>query len=359
MDIKNFILIGGGLLIIAVILHGFWVAWRARREPLRLDIAPDFVREDIDEMELLRGELPNGGARVQREEPEQVSFELEAPATPVEPLVTSPPTERAVRTRADAAPVRKSSARVADVEIPASSETDAKDVVGVPPEPAATGGRRFAEATSVSDPESLATEPAEPAPEPPEPEAIVADREPTSRAGKADSTAGRKVARVRGKPQPTRAVRDVTGEVAVVPELVVLHVLNPKNPYNGSELFNILRAHKLKYGDMNIFHRKDAVTGASRYSIASAVEPGTFDLSDMDNYATPGLSFFMKLTQQTERPRDVFEDMLKVANDVRDSLGGEMKDEQMNLMTAQTVEHYRARIADFTRRRLTATGGSG
>ena len=64
MDIKSFILIGGGLLIAAVIAHGFWIAWRSRREPYRLDIVPDLIPEDVDEMERLRGELPNGGARV-------------------------------------------------------------------------------------------------------------------------------------------------------------------------------------------------------------------------------------------------------------------------------------------------------
>ncbi len=32
VDIKDFILIGGGLLIAAVVAHGFWIAWRARRE---------------------------------------------------------------------------------------------------------------------------------------------------------------------------------------------------------------------------------------------------------------------------------------------------------------------------------------
>ncbi len=32
--------------------------------------------------------------------------------------------------------------------------------------------------------------------------------------------------------------------------------------------------------------------------------------------------------------------------------GGELKDEQRSVMTGQTVEHYRQRISDFCRRRM-------
>ena len=74
MDIKDFILIVGGLLIVAVLMHGFWIAWRARREPLQLEIVPELIPQDHDEMDRFRGELPNGGARPAT--PEQVAMEL-------------------------------------------------------------------------------------------------------------------------------------------------------------------------------------------------------------------------------------------------------------------------------------------
>jgi cell division protein ZipA len=81
------------------------------------------------------------------------------------------------------------------------------------------------------------------------------------------------------------------------------------------------------------------------------VEPGTFDMAEMEAIRCPGLCLFMQLPGP-EEPIAAFEDMLSVAKSVVKSLGGEVKDEHRNIMTPQTVEHYRQRIVDFSRRRM-------
>ena len=58
MDIKDWILIGGGMLLVGVVAHGFWLAWRNRRDTLRMAIDPNIPHEEVDELILLRGELP-------------------------------------------------------------------------------------------------------------------------------------------------------------------------------------------------------------------------------------------------------------------------------------------------------------
>lgn len=102
---------------------------------------------------------------------------------------------------------------------------------------------------------------------------------------------------------------------------------------------------------MNIFHRLNPVTRTPQYSVANAIEPGTFDLSDMDSMKTPGACLFLRLPGSSE-PAAVFDDMLRVARDIEQSLDGELKDENFSDLTGQTEEHYRQRIAEFSRKRM-------
>ncbi|RME97951.1 MAG: cell division protein ZipA, partial [Alphaproteobacteria bacterium] len=146
---------------------------------------------------------------------------------------------------------------------------------------------------------------------------------------------------------------DATDQAAMpVEELIVMNVLaEPGSPYTGDELFTALRSCGLKFGNMNIFHRVEPLSKVVQYSVASAVEPGTFDMADMESIRCPGLCMFMQLPGP-EDPAAAFEDMLSVARSITRSLGGVVTDEHRNVMTPQTVEHYRQRIVEFSRRRM-------
>jgi cell division protein ZipA len=136
-------------------------------------------------------------------------------------------------------------------------------------------------------------------------------------------------------------------------ELIILGVLAKSGSvFKGVELVDALRGQGLKFGNMSIFHRIDSTTDQQLFSVANALEPGTFDLADMQALETPGITFFLQLPV----PGDAFEtleDMLLSARTVAAALGGDVKDDQMNTLTGQTVEHMRQRLADYARRRLT------
>ena len=321
MDIKTLILFGGGIMIAAVIVHGLWIAWRARREPLRLDIVPDLIPEGFDEDARFKGELPNGGSRVKRD-PEQGSLDLDEPApimldtTGQAPVVPEPTVDEELfgeehqiaeaipEPELDAAPARDTTTTTQRPAVRQESNTI---------ERAATRARV----------REVRLEPA------------VSGRRARSRTQSAGSETG-------------------TSETAAsnLEELLVIYVLaQPDRPFAGRELVSTLRGKGLRYGQMNIFHRLDPMSKVMKYSVANAVEPGTFDLTELDDLETPGLTFFMRLPGP-QQPQEAFDDMWRVARDVAISLGGELKDDQRSAITAQTIEHYRERILEFSRRTL-------
>ena len=89
--------------------------------------------------------------------------------------------------------------------------------------------------------------------------------------------------------------------------------------------------------------------------MANILNPGTFDLNEMEEFSTIGISLFLALPAQINNLQ-AFEQMLEVAQQVRGALDGELKDDHRSIMTAQTIEHYRQRIRDFELRQLKAAG---
>ncbi len=144
-------------------------------------------------------------------------------------------------------------------------------------------------------------------------------------------------------------------------EVLVLNVTAKEGRvFAGDDLLHILIMSGLKFGDMNIFHKRLSKDnqGAVIFSVANMLNPGTFDLNNMDEFTTLGISFFLALPTPMNN-LDAFEQMLAVAQDIRDTLGGDLKDDHRNGMTAQTIEHYRQRIRDFELRRLKAVAARG
>jgi cell division protein ZipA len=104
----------------------------------------------------------------------------------------------------------------------------------------------------------------------------------------------------------------------------------------------------MQLGAMSICHRHERADGTGRivFSMANMVKPGTFDLARMDNFTTPGVSFFLQLPCKLGNMA-AFDLMLRTAWALREQLDGELKDEQHSVFTRQTAEHVRQRIQDF------------
>lgn len=148
-------------------------------------------------------------------------------------------------------------------------------------------------------------------------------------------------------------VVEVDAEPADVPagprEVIVINVMaKPGYHFFGEDLLPVLQYCGLRLGSMNIFHRHADADGHGpvMFSMANIVKPGTFSLGEMQEFSTPGLSFFLQLPNPHGNMK-AFEQMLATANTVRQALEGDLKDEQRSVFTRQTMEHCRQRIRDF------------
>jgi cell division protein ZipA len=150
------------------------------------------------------------------------------------------------------------------------------------------------------------------------------------------------------KPKPAAAEQTEVQEV-----LVISVVAREADGFKGPALLQNILESGLRFGDMDIFHRHESMAGNGEilFSMANAKKPGTFDLDDMDMFSTPVVSFFLQLPGP-RHPKQAFDLMIAAARKLSTELNGDLKDDKRSVLTAQTIEHYRQRIAEFERKLL-------
>jgi cell division protein ZipA len=117
----------------------------------------------------------------------------------------------------------------------------------------------------------------------------------------------------------------------------------PLERFDGSKLLESLRAVGLEFGKFSIFHKSTAA-GATLFSVASLVEPGTFDLERIAAQRFPGVSLFAVMPGPVQASA-ILEDMIATGRELADRLHGILQDERGNTMTAQRLADLRATVA--------------
>ncbi|QTP53729.1 cell division protein ZipA [Billgrantia sulfidoxydans] len=164
---------------------------------------------------------------------------------------------------------------------------------------------------------------------------------------------------VRAHPTLARALRhNVNAErardtLSQADEIIVISVLSrDEEGFSGEALLNLMLACGLRYSsDMGIFHRFETEDPDSelQFSMVNVLKPGTFPIEAMDEFRTPGITLLMPLPGALDTAA-AFEAMVETAMVIVRNLGGELKDENRSVMTAQTVEFARQRVQEFERR---------
>jgi len=136
--------------------------------------------------------------------------------------------------------------------------------------------------------------------------------------------------------------------VAPAPQLVVAIRLMPSGGarFSAEKLILDLRELGLRHGQYGIFHLLDNDDGRAVFSVASLVEPGSFDLTKIKTESYPGVSMFLALPGPRDGPA-AFDDMLNVARKLAERLDGQLLDEQGNRLSIQRERYMREEIIQF------------
>ncbi|MET0532863.1 MAG: cell division protein ZipA C-terminal FtsZ-binding domain-containing protein, partial [Steroidobacter sp.] len=112
----------------------------------------------------------------------------------------------------------------------------------------------------------------------------------------------------------------------------------------GAKLQEVLQSELLNHGRYDIFHREHG-EGQSVFSIASMVEPGTFDLEKMTETLYPGVTLFAQLPGPVPGMHALNE-MVACARRLHSSLGGVLQDDRGVPLTVHRIERMRQEVRE-------------
>lgn len=153
------------------------------------------------------------------------------------------------------------------------------------------------------------------------------------------------------KPAPAKASQIGKRKSENYEKLVMLYLAAKSGQtISGAELVLATEKVGLVYGHHNIYHRladgPDA--GEPVFSMANVVQPGYFDLANIDALQTPGVSFFMTLPGPVTAVQ-AWETMLPVAERMAQLLDGVLLDADRNALGRQRILHIKEELRTFDR----------
>jgi len=124
-------------------------------------------------------------------------------------------------------------------------------------------------------------------------------------------------------------------------------VARDKKSFAGDELVLNLRGIGLRHGKFGIFHRYDGSDESNAvFSAASLVEPGSFDLQNIQAQEIPGISLFLVLPGPIDSVK-ASDLMMAAARTLTQSLQGELLDESGSTLSIQRERYLREEVIQF------------
>jgi cell division protein ZipA len=357
-DIRELLMFIGALIFIGVLVDGIRRFQQNRNRQIKVKVDKKIQDVDDESIDWYVGELPNGPARVknledaeheaylQQGKKEQVKKVAPKFTEPVDILMegseSSSYTKQAPRINSENIVNEMSAGEVIDelkTEKPINEDQQSKSI-----EKSAV---QISKISSESAPEIFAE---------------IANKESIKTKDKEELSSEKHTAKIdqgdlffEEVEGTTKTSRLEVEENSDLPEEVLAVNVIAKNgeELDGSILLEAAKSYGLRFGDMDIFHRHENSNGQGPiiFSMASAINPGTFDIEELPHSSLKGVTFFMRLSQLNKRTF-VLELMVDIAKRLANQLGAELKDDTHSVLSSQTITHYKSRIQEYERRYL-------
>lgn len=138
--------------------------------------------------------------------------------------------------------------------------------------------------------------------------------------------------------------------------VIILYLMAPEgSAYTGYELLQALLSAGLRYGKQRIFNRHEQKDGRGDilFHCASAIAPGTFDLTKMGAFSCKGLCLFFT-TSSVSDPLSTFDCMLETIDQLVEDIGGQVLDDKRAVFTKERMVQYRQQIRAYENGKMTA-----
>lgn len=137
--------------------------------------------------------------------------------------------------------------------------------------------------------------------------------------------------------------------VAIVQDqlLIISVMAGSDRSFEGSLLRTAFAHNGLEYHKQGIFQRLVDCDERRRpvFGVANIVQPGVFDSADLEGLSTPGITLYLQLPAPVDALA-AFDDFVTTSERLAVELGGELRDEQRNILSHQALMQIREGIAE-------------
>jgi len=148
---------------------------------------------------------------------------------------------------------------------------------------------------------------------------------------------------------PAAESLETSAQDLAIDRVFSIHVMATTQLFEGRQLLELLLQYGLRFGDMNIFHRHEHPTGQGDilFSMAQAVEPGTFNIDSLSRDLVPGVSFFMSLPgKKSTLALDL---MIDTARRLAYELQADLLDANSQVLTQAELDQWREAVVSYER----------